>query len=457
MHRALTSLTRTASRVHLAHPAGALAAAAQSAAAARSCAAAAAPSVAAASAAACRSLHTARPRRAAAPTQPPPPPPEDDLEDLFGEELDIAATTKPASGSASSSAASSSSSSTLSSLLKSTRAAIASSPAGSTPSLDNASSAGLVLLDPSNPPRLEGRHFAMLKFATTDVATKLEVARAQAKEQLMATGSTEEQAGAEVANSPRVKVLEETLSRLQSLCRRLFPPENSAGFDDKRVADLLDYAESMPGVMHLVQPDALDPMKLMSFDQNTSRKNRHQFCLFCKPSTATLERNTLVYTNVNLLTQFLNKRGMIMQRQESRLCMKHQRALARTIKRARSIGLLSPMSNWRVPADFVFGTSGSKFSAKQAAEVAAGGAGRNPFAKRPDLPSNLDMDASAAGAAGAGSNFDLSAFDNLSSFGADANATMAAGGPPGAAGTVVSPSIEDDDDFMDTARRPTRR
>lgn len=442
-----------------------------------SAAAAAASSSRAASAASASSrlLHTFAPRRAAAAAGSKPPPPEDDLEDLFGEELDLdappvaaAPSAKPSSSSAAASAkpassASSSSSSaagtTLSSLLASTRVATASSrvSASSAPTLDAAPSAGLVLLDPANPPRLEGRHFALLKSATKDMGAKLAAARAEAKEAIMAEGQLDEAAAERAAElSPKVSVLLETEARLQSLCRRLFPPENTAGFDDKRVGDLLDYAESMPGVMHLVQPDAVDPMKLMAIDQKTTRRNRHQFCLFCKPSTAILERNTLVYTNVNLLTQFLNARGMIIQRDESRLCMKHQRAVARTVKRARSIGLLSPMSNWRVPADFVYGTSGSKFSAKQAAEVAAGGQGRNPYAKHADLVSDLEVQlggrggggagaaggASSAAAAAGGSSFDLSAFDDLSSFG-------------GAAGTGAA-QIEDEDDFTDS-KRPNRR
>ena len=426
---------------------------------------------AATAAAAPRLLHTSAPRRAAK----PPPPPEDDLEDLFGEELDMDATAAGASKSSAAAAAAPSASSSssgaagasLSSLLASTRAATSSSRSASAPSLDSAAAPGLVLLDPSNPPRLEGRHFALLKSAAKDMGRKLEQARVEAKEAIMAEGQLDERQAEEAAeNAPKVKVLLETESRLASLCRRLFPPENPAGFDDKRVGELLDYAESMPGVMHLVQPDTVDPMKLMAFDQKTTRQNRHQFCLFCKPSTAILERNTLVYTNVNLLTQFLNQRGMIIQRDESRLCMKHQRAVARTIKRARAIGLLSPMSNWRVPADFVYGTSGSKFSAKQAAEVAAGGQGRNPYAKQADLKGELEMQlggrGGAAGGAAAGgaaassaaSNFDLGAFDELSSFGQESRGAASGAGSAGASSSAQQ--FEDDEDDFTGASRPNK-
>jgi ribosomal protein S18 len=169
------------------------------------------------------------------------------------------------------------------------------------------------------------------------------------------------------------------------------------------VGELLDYAEAMPGVMHLVQPDAVDPLKLMSINTKTTRKNRHMFCLFCKPSTAILDRNKLEYTNLNLLTSFLNERGMIIQRDESRLCMKHQRAVARTIKRARSIGLLSPLSNWRVPHEYVYGREGAGAGATGGgasggrADIVAGGA-----AGLRSQRGRADFGASGASGSGAG-------------------------------------------------------
>lgn len=48
----------------------------------------------------------------------------------------------------------------------------------------------------------------------------------------------------------------------------------------------------------------------------------------------------LTYRNAEFLSQFLTEKGMIKSRKLTNLCAKHQRRLAKEIKRARILGLL---------------------------------------------------------------------------------------------------------------------
>ena len=57
----------------------------------------------------------------------------------------------------------------------------------------------------------------------------------------------------------------------------------------------------------------------------------------------------IAYTNLALLHQFINLRGMVYARRLTGTCGRHQRQLTRAIKRARVIGLLAFTSNWRLP------------------------------------------------------------------------------------------------------------
>ncbi|MCL4360575.1 30S ribosomal protein S18 [Patescibacteria group bacterium] len=59
-----------------------------------------------------------------------------------------------------------------------------------------------------------------------------------------------------------------------------------------------------------------------------------QVCLFCEGKTAPDVLDT------GSLSRFLSERGKILSRERSGLCSKHQRALTRTVKRARHLALL---------------------------------------------------------------------------------------------------------------------
>ncbi len=58
-------------------------------------------------------------------------------------------------------------------------------------------------------------------------------------------------------------------------------------------------------------------------------------CQFCKDSTLQIN-----YKNFKLLRRYINERGKIVARRNSGVCARHQRQLAREIKRARFLALV---------------------------------------------------------------------------------------------------------------------
>lgn len=86
------------------------------------------------------------------------------------------------------------------------------------------------------------------------------------------------------------------------------------------------------------------------------------YCIFCYHGAQRL----LKHENTHLLSKFVSDRGAILPRRFSHACAKHQRALARTVKRARSLNLVPFESKLHPRARF---TSYKP----SAAEVALGG------------------------------------------------------------------------------------
>jgi small subunit ribosomal protein S18 len=64
-------------------------------------------------------------------------------------------------------------------------------------------------------------------------------------------------------------------------------------------------------------------------------RSRVKVCRFCEEKTSRIE-----YKEVRLLQRFVTERGKIIPRRMSGTCARHQRALTRSIKRARQIALL---------------------------------------------------------------------------------------------------------------------
>lgn len=58
-------------------------------------------------------------------------------------------------------------------------------------------------------------------------------------------------------------------------------------------------------------------------------------CYFCENKEKEVD-----YKDIELLQRFQNDRGKIMSPKQSALCAKHQRAVARAMKRSREIGLV---------------------------------------------------------------------------------------------------------------------
>ncbi len=78
--------------------------------------------------------------------------------------------------------------------------------------------------------------------------------------------------------------------------------------------------------------------------QATNRPNRRfrtakRVCQFC------VEKTPIDYKQVDVLTRYVNEFGRMRPRRQTGTCAKHQRHLAREIKRARHIALLPFVSD----------------------------------------------------------------------------------------------------------------
>jgi small subunit ribosomal protein S18 len=62
---------------------------------------------------------------------------------------------------------------------------------------------------------------------------------------------------------------------------------------------------------------------------------RRRFCRLCKDNTTSID-----YKDIKRLQSFINDRGKIVSRRSSGNCARHQRMIARAIKRARFVALL---------------------------------------------------------------------------------------------------------------------
>lgn len=63
--------------------------------------------------------------------------------------------------------------------------------------------------------------------------------------------------------------------------------------------------------------------------------SRPRVCAFCTDKTVNLD-----YKNVDLIKRYITPDGKIRPRRQTGTCAKHQRAVAREIKRARHIALI---------------------------------------------------------------------------------------------------------------------
>lgn len=75
----------------------------------------------------------------------------------------------------------------------------------------------------------------------------------------------------------------------------------------------------------------------MNETQETSRRyfTRPRVCQFCTDKSIKID-----YKQVEVLRRFVTEEGKIRPRRQSGVCAKHQRELAKAVKRARHIALL---------------------------------------------------------------------------------------------------------------------
>lgn len=65
-------------------------------------------------------------------------------------------------------------------------------------------------------------------------------------------------------------------------------------------------------------------------------RQRARYCFFCKNKIEYID-----YKDVNLLRRFVSDKGKIRARRTTGVCVQHQHQLARAVKRARQMALIS--------------------------------------------------------------------------------------------------------------------
>lgn len=79
-----------------------------------------------------------------------------------------------------------------------------------------------------------------------------------------------------------------------------------------------------------VELDGDDKMPKKNYKQQ-----KRKVCSFCADKTEVID-----YKDVNRLRKFITEKGKILPSRQTGVCAKHQRELAKAIKRARVMGLL---------------------------------------------------------------------------------------------------------------------
>lgn len=69
-------------------------------------------------------------------------------------------------------------------------------------------------------------------------------------------------------------------------------------------------------------------------EERPQRKRRKKVCIFCA------DKFMPDYKKIDLMRKFVSDRGKILTMRSSGCCAKHQRAVAKEVKRARQLGLL---------------------------------------------------------------------------------------------------------------------
>ena len=84
-----------------------------------------------------------------------------------------------------------------------------------------------------------------------------------------------------------------------------------------------------------VAPAATENTAAKEGKKFVKRIPRKKVCAFCQNKT-----NSIDYKDINLLKKYITEGGKILPRRMTGTCAKHQRILAKAIKRARLVDLL---------------------------------------------------------------------------------------------------------------------
>lgn len=78
-------------------------------------------------------------------------------------------------------------------------------------------------------------------------------------------------------------------------------------------------------------------------------------CLLCKHYQRKMcdHLDRVEYTNINLLSKFINTRGFVNSRRINGTCGKGQRRVAKLVRRARNAGLMAYLENWKPSMSFM--------------------------------------------------------------------------------------------------------
>lgn len=86
-------------------------------------------------------------------------------------------------------------------------------------------------------------------------------------------------------------------------------------------------------------------------------------CELCIPDESDDKVKQITFTNLELLHEYVNERGQIINRRVSGNCGFHQRKIAKAIKQARLAGLMAFTSNWKIPQTFLEPQSAAELEA----------------------------------------------------------------------------------------------
>jgi small subunit ribosomal protein S18 len=153
------------------------------------------------------------------------------------------------------------------------------------------------------------------------------------------------------------ELTDEQVSRLSDegwgRVKPVYPKDFKTMVDKLSIKGVPDYSQ-LDDLSKAFSPDEPVPYYVES-DDSQSNKSELNKCILCghyqRKMCSHLDR--LEYTNVALLNKFVNERSMINSRRVNGTCKNSQVKLAKLIRRARQVGLISYLEKWEPPVSFM--------------------------------------------------------------------------------------------------------